>query len=277
LGLIGGRLHLSGGYRHEAMDDAFGSAGTTTIANNLNAWEVGSSFEISKGLQVRAQYARSLRLPALDERYMAAIPAWFIPASLNTNLLPQTGRHLSAAITYATDILHAELEFSQADISDEIFYNPATFANENYTSKTRHDVIRAAVGWDINDMAKLEASYSQVKATFRGGSYSGNRVPSVADNVFGASWRAEWLAGLSSLVKVSYVGSSFFVSDQANANPKLPSYTVWDVMVNYRYGELDLFAGVDNVTNENYATYAAYTSVYPAAGMQLKAGASYSF
>ena len=277
LGLIGGRFHLIGGYRHEAMDDAFGTGGVTTIANNLDAWEVGSSFELSEGLQVRAQYARSLRLPALDERYMAAIPAWFIPASLNTNLLPQTGNHLSAAISYAADDLRAELEFSRADISNEIFYNPATFANENYTIKTRHDVVRASVAVDLNTMAKLEANYSLVKATFRGGGYNGNRVPSVADNILGASWRAEWLMGLSSLLKVSYVGSSYFVSDQANANPKLPAYAIWDVMMNYRYGELDLFAGIDNLTNKNYATYGAYTSVYPAAGMQLRAGASYSF
>ena len=277
LGLVGGRLHLSGGYRHEAMDDAFGTGGATTIANSLNAWELGSSFALSKSLQIRGQYARSLRLPALDERYMAAIPAWFIPASLNTNLLPQTGKHLSAAVTYAADRLRAELAFSRADISNEIFYNPATFSNENYASKTRHDVIRASVAFDLNEMAKLEADYSQVKATFRGGSYNGNRVPSVAEDLFSASWRAQWLAALSTLLKVSYVGASFFVSDQANANPKLPSYAIWDVMLNYRYGEFDLFAGVDNLMDEKYSTYGAYTSVYPAAGMQLRAGASYSF
>ena len=277
LGFMDDRAHLSAGYRHEAMDDAFGAGGATTISNSKNAWEVGGSFNLASGLQVKAEYARSLRLPALDERYMAAIPAWFIPASLNTALLPQTGSHMSASIAYEFDAIRAELAFSRADITNEIFYNPATFANENYTSKTRHDVIRASVNWDMNKWANLGANYSQIKATFRGGSYNGNRVPSVADSTLGASWSADWMENLNGTVKVNYVGSSFFVSDQANVNPKLAAYTVWDLVVNYKQGSLAWFAAVDNLTDKNHATYGAYTSVYPAAGRQVRGGASYSF
>jgi len=277
LGFMDDRAHLSAGYRHEAMDDAFGAGGATTISNNKNAWEIGGSFNVASGLQVKAEYAHSLRLPALDERYMAAIPAWFIPASLNTALLPQTGNHVSASIAYEFDVVRAELTFSRADITNEIFYNPATFSNENYTSKTRHDVIRASVNWDVNEWAKLGANYSQTKATFRGGSYNGNQVPSVADSTFGVSWSADWMENLGSALKINHVGSSFFVSDQANANPKLAAYTVWDLVVNYKLGSLEWFAAVDNLTDENYATYGAYTSVYPAAGRQVRAGASYSF
>jgi len=277
LGFIDDRAHLSVGYRHETMDDAFGAGGTTTISNNKNAWEVGGSFDLGSGFQVKAEYAHSLRLPALDERYTAAIPAWFIPASLNTALLPQTGNHVSASVGYAAGDVHAEVAFSRADITDEIFYNPASFANENYSSKTRHDVLRASFGWDLHEWAKLTANYTQTKATFRGGSYNGNRVPVVADSTFGASWRSEWFEGFSTQLNVTYVGSSYFVSDQANANAKLPAYTVWDVVANYRMKAWELFARIDNLTNEHYSTYGAYTSVYPAAAMQLRAGASYHF
>ena len=277
IGFMDDRAHLSAGYRHEAMDDAFGSGGATAISNNKNAWEVGGSFNLVSGFQVKAEYAHSLRLPALDERYMAAIPAWAIPASLNTLLLPQTGNHMSGSIAYTAGNVGAELAFSRADIANEIFYNPATFSNENYANKTRHDVVRATVNWDFRDWAKLGANYSQTKATFRGGGYSGNSVPAVAENSFGASWRAEWIEGLNTQLNVAYVGSSFFISDQANANAKLSAYTVWDVVVNYHMQAWDLFARVDNLTNEKYATYAAYTSVYPAAAMQIHAGASYSF
>ncbi len=277
LGFMDDRVHLSAGYRHETMDDAFGVGGATTISNNKNAWEAGGAFDLGGGFQVKGEYAHSLRLPALDERYTAAIPAWAIPASLNTALLPQTGNHVNASIAWTADDIHAEVAFSRADITNEIFYNPATFANENYTSKTRHDVFRVAAGWDINEWAKLSANYTQTKATFRGGSYNGNRVPAVADSTFGASWKAEWFEGASTQLNVAYVGSSYFVSDQANANAKLAAYTVWDVVANYRLKAWELFARIDNLTNEHYATYGAYTSVYPAAAMQLRAGASYRF
>ena len=277
VGFLDDRAHLSGGYRHETMDDLFGTAGSSSISNNLNAWEMGGSFKVVEGVIVKAQYARSIRLPALDERYTAAVPAWFIPASLNTALLAQTGNHLSASIIFSRGDVNTELAFSRADMSNEIFYNPATFANENYTSKTRHDVFRATINWDVHELAKLSLNYSHTKAQFRGGSYSGNTLPAVPVDNISASWSANWLEGLGTVLKVTHVGSSFYVSDQANANPKLAAYTVWDAIVNYRYHAVDMFARIDNLTNERHATYGAYTSLYPAAGMQMRAGVSYSF
>ena len=79
------------------------------------------------------------------------------------------------------------------------------------------------------------------------------------------------------MLKLTHVGSSYFISDQANANSRLAAYTVWDVVANYHYDAMDFFIRVDNVTGVKYASYGAYTSLYPAATAQVRAGASYQF
>ncbi len=276
-GVVHDRLHLSAGFRRESMDDAFGAGGATTISNRLNAWELGLAAHATHGLILRANYARSIRLPALDERYQAAVPAWAIPASLNTNLLPQIGRHISVGVTYVANGVSAAVSVSRADMTDEIYYDPNTFANMNYTSRTRHDVFRVVLGWNAAPLLHLTANYTHTRATFRGGSYSGNSIPAVPVNTYGVSWTANWLENLNTVLKVTHVGSSYFISDQKNANPKLAGYTLLGITANYRYHDVTAFVRGDNITNTRYSSYGSYTSVYPAPGIRVLGGASYHF
>ena len=69
---------------------------------------------------------------------------------------------------------------------------------------------------------------------------------------------------------------------QANVRPQLPAYLLVDVAVNYRLGDAELFARVDNLTNKKYSSYGVYSAFsgdnfYPAAGIGVRAGASYRF
>jgi outer membrane cobalamin receptor len=271
------RWNISGGGRTERIRDQFTKNTLQTNSKRKAAWEAGTSVELLDGLRLRLNTSRSLRFPLLDEEFS------FSTSTVNLSLLPQTGQHYSAGIRYAIKDAWAEVNFSRADITSEIFLNPVTFSNSNYTDKTRHNVVMVSGHWHANDLLNLSANYTYTRAYFRGGSFDGNSIPAVSRNRFGANWTADWLQGLSTNLHVSYVGSSILISDQANKRPRLAGYLVMDAVVNYDWQDVEMFARVDNLTSRNYSSYGVFSSFtgtdnfYPAPTATFRAGVSYKF
>jgi len=277
LGSADHRWNISGGGRTERIRDQFKKNSLQTNAKRKTVWEAGGSIALLDGLRLRLNASRSLRFPLLDEEFN------FFTGKVNTDLLPQTGQHYSAGIRYDMKEAWAEVNVSRADISHEIFYNPLTFANANYASKTRHNVVMASAHWHAHDLLNLSANYTNTRASFRGGVFDGNAIPAVPRNRFGVSWGADWLQGLSSTLHVSYVGSSVLISDQTNKRPHLPGYVVMDAVVNYDWQGMEMFVRADNLTSRKYSSYGVYSSFsgkakfYPAPGATFRAGVSYKF
>ncbi|MFQ5344577.1 MAG: TonB-dependent receptor [Mariprofundus sp.] len=281
---VGSADHLwsiNGGARTERLRDIFTKGTVSSISNRETAWDAGASVYLIENLRLRLNASRSIRFPLLDERFS------FFSGSVDTTLQPQTGRHYGASLHY--DLTSAWLEFSasRADLNQEIYYNPigGVFgfgANENYTDKTRHDVIMVIAHWKVHDLLQLSGNYTYSKATFRGGASNGKSIPAVPRNRFGLDWKADWMQGLSSNIHLTYVGASFLISDQANVRERLPSYLTADAVINYHWQDIEMFARVDNLTGKKYSNYGVFSSFsgdafYPAPGVTFRAGASYSF
>jgi len=270
------RWNVSGGLRTERIRDQFTKNSLQVNAKRKTAWEAGGSFELLDSLRLRLNASRSLRFPLLDEEFN------FFAGTVNTSLLPQTGRHYSTGIHYVMQDAWVDANFSRGDLTHEIFFNPATFANLNYRSKTRHDVMFVSSRWHLYDWLNLGANYTYTRALFIGGGFNGKGIPAVPHNRFGLDWGADWMAGLSTNLHISYVGSSILISDQANKRPRLPSYFVMDATINYHWKDLALFVRVDNLTGRNYSSYGVFSSFsgdnfYPSPTASFRAGASYSF
>jgi len=272
---------VNGGLRNERMRDSFTKGGVSAIANQASAWDAGASLGLTDQLRLRLNAASSMRFPLLDERFS------FFSGTVDSTLKTQTGRHYSTSLRYDLKSAWLEASASRADLNHEIYYNPVGGAfgfgaNENYAARTRHDVIVLGGHWRAHDLLQLSANYTYSKASFRGGISSGKSIPAVARNRFGANWQADWLQGLSSSLQLTYVGSSFLISGQANASPRLPAYLTVNAVINYHWQDIDMFARVDNLTGKKYSNYGVFSafsgdSFYPAPTASFRAGASYSF
>jgi len=176
-----------------------------------------------------------------------------------------------------------EVNFSRGDLTHEIFFNPVSFANSNYASKTRHDVIMVSGHWHAHDLLQLGANYTYTRAIFLGGAFDGKGIPAVPRNRFGTDWAADWLEGLSTNLHITYTGGSILISDQVNKRAHLPGYFVMDAAVNYHWQGVEVFARVDNITSRNYSNYGVFSSFagtdnfFPAPTATFRAGASYHF
>lgn len=271
------RWHVNAGGRSERIKDTFRQSAVSATSNRLGAWQAGVSLDVIQGLRLRLDASRSLRFPLLDERFS------FFTGAINPGLLPQAGRHYGIGLRYGLAAGWAEAAFSRADVDNEIFFNPLTFSNANYTDKTRHDVLLINGQWQAHDWLQLAASYTYTRASFRGGAFAGNTIPAVAKHRAGASWHADWGLGFTTLLRLNYVGASFLISDQANARRKLPAYVVVDAVASYRWQDIEVFARIDNLLNRKYSTYAVFSSFagtdnfYPAPEIAFHGGASYYF
>ncbi len=271
------RWSISGGGRTERMEDQFRQTGLQIVSNRKNAWEFGGTLEVLDGLRLHLNASRSLRFPLLDERFN------FFTGTVATTLLPQTGTHYSTGLRYAFKDAWASVDFSRADLTHEIFFNPVTFANANYASETRHDVVMISGHWHAHDLLQLSGNYTYTRAYFRGGVFDSKGIPAVSRNRFGADWMADWLEGLSTNLHMSYVGGSILISDQVNTHSHLPGYFTMDAVVNYRWQDVEMFARVDNLTSRNYSNYGVFSSFsgtdnfFPAPTATFRAGANYKF
>jgi len=277
-----GRLTVSGGMRSERVQDAFSQTVLKSVSNRLTAWEAGASLGLTDHLRLRLNTSRSIRFPLLDERFN------FFTGAVNTTLLPQTGQHYSGALHYGDRSVWAEVAISRASLDNEIFFNPVTFSNENYRNTTRHDLLTLSGYWWLHDWLQLSGNYTYSRAEFRGGLFDGKKIPAVPNSRFGLNWRADWSRGFNTVVRLSYVGNSFLISDQANARTPLHSYVVLDAIASYHWRDFEMFARMDNLTNRKYSSYGVFSpgfppftppsdNFFPSPEISVRAGVSYAF
>ncbi|MDI6789021.1 MAG: TonB-dependent receptor, partial [Planctomycetota bacterium] len=118
---------LSTGYRHEKVTYFFSGGGITARKTHKeDVFCVGMS-GFTEGLTLYANYSKNFRFPAVDE-YFSAPP---FGGGLNTSLKPQDGNQTEIGMKW-NPLIPTTLSFFRMNTDNEIFYNPSTFANENY-------------------------------------------------------------------------------------------------------------------------------------------------
>ena len=175
---------------------------------------------------------------------------------VNADLKPQTGDHYEVgAKHFFAPNLQTNITFYRAEIKDEIFFNKDTFTNENY-DQTLHQGMEVGARADFFERLTLYGNYTYEEATFRGGPFDGKDIPAVPRNKFNLGFRVhDVIPSLVFSADYFYVGESVLISDQANLFEKLESWYTVNLRLSYAWKRLNLFAGVNNVTDQKYSEY----------------------
>ena len=221
---------------------------------------------------------RSFRFPVSDELILV-----FPDFKVNPSINPQTGYHYEAGVRHSfTDQIEANLTLFWIDLQDEIFFNPATFTNENYP-KTRRQGIELGVNVRPFEWLSLWGNYGYIRPLLRGGSFSGNDIPGVPRHKgsVGAAihlWKGFQLDG-----RANFVDSRYLISDFANQVEKLDWYYTIDSKLSYTWKGLKAFVGVNNLFNRKYSEWAVTNATgttqlfYPSTVRNYLCGVSYNF
>ncbi len=266
-------LILSVGTRHERVkydleqeDLLFGLTPLDdTVRDWENAYSAGITFLYDEKSSLFIRANRSIRFPLTDELVLFDFTAGSI--RINSDIKPQRGRHYEAGIKhfFAPDIeplhfLMPEIEgratLFRAEIRDEIFFNPATFTNENHP-KTLHQGVEVGINTHLFKKVTVFGNYTFEKATFRDDPFENNDIPAVPRHKANLGFRLhDLIPGLIFSANYTFVGSSFLISDQANQFRKLEQYHTIDARVSYNWKWIQAFVGVNNITDEKYSEFA---------------------
>jgi iron complex outermembrane receptor protein len=242
------------------------------------AYSLSIDYLFGKRSSAFFSFKRSFRFPVSDELILV-FPAF----KVNPLMKPQTGYHYETGVRHSfADQIETSLTFFWIDIHDEIFFNPATFANENYP-KTRRQGIEAGVKVRPFEWLSLWANYVYIRPLLRGDSFSGNEIPGVPRNKGSIGTDIDIWKGFQLNGRAIFVDSRFFISDFANKVEKLDGYYTIDAKLSYVWKGLKAFIGVNNLFNRKYSEWAVTNAAgttqlfYPSPERNFLGGISYTF
>ncbi|MGZ8154273.1 MAG: TonB-dependent receptor [Burkholderiales bacterium] len=224
--------------------------------HTLTVHELGARQQLIEGLVLYGKLGSSFRVPNVNDLYS-------LFSARVTPLEPQTARDREIGAEASIGPGHYRLAFFRIAVSNEIFFDPLTFTNRNL-SPTRRSGMEAEARWRFPSMDAF-VNYTHTDAQFRSGSLggvsiAGNDVPLVprhATNA-GITWRL--MPRTQAHAVVRYVGRRPFDADETNTfGRRMPSHTVVDTKVTHEHGDWLFDAGVRNLFDEKYYTYAVFT------------------
>ncbi len=173
---------------------------------------------------------------------------------------------------------HAGL-FQTENDDDILFISAGSFTNEGYFDNVgetlRQGVELSASGTTLSGIEWF-ANYTNLQATFEkrfsvsspnnpsavGGEIlvePGDRLPLVPEHVFKAGLRYDLNERFSIGSDVQSVAGSYFRGDEGNVSTKLDDYTVVSLRARYALSaNIELFADIDNVFDEDYETFGLF-------------------
>jgi len=274
-------LILSMGYRSEWVKyDLFQRTplAKDRTKENEPAYSLSLDYLFGKKSSAFFSFKRSFRFPVTDELILV-----FPTFKVNPVMKPQTGNHYEAGIRHVfTDKIEAGLTVFWIDLHDEIFYNPATFTNENYP-RTRRQGMEAGVKVKPFPWLSIWGNYGYIKPVLRDGPFSGNDIPLVPRHKGSIGADINLGSGFLFNIRTNLVGSRYFISDWANQVDRLDAYYTLDTKLSYAWKGLKAFIGVNNLFNRKYAEYAVTNatgtaqSFYPSPERNFFGGIYYAF
>ncbi len=248
---LGKNLSLSAGYRHDKAEFTFepGTPDKTTLDEDL--FTAGISYTFQNKSHAYFSFSRSFRYPVLDELFS------FFTNTVDTTLAPQKSDNYETGLkVHFTDTLYGNINVFRIDTTDEIFFNPSTFANENLTAKTRRDGVEVSLTKAFERL-RLSGSYTFTDADIEGGVWKNNEIPNVPRHRASLSSMVDLGRGVVMTLSGVYVGKRPFISDFANAFDDQEDYLVVNAKFRYTLKHLSTFVEINNITNDEYSEYGA--------------------
>jgi len=296
-------------YTHHELKSYDGRAGNVksyTYKFNEFTPALALDYEILKGLNAFASYARVFRGPDVMESMMAGgSRSW----EANKDLKPTTGNSYETGLKYHGDINEA----SSYNLSAKYFmtkYKNLIVDNNAAGGRTNPIMIRKnAGGADISgvellarlnlDALSLAASYTHQNVKYKdrvakasGGYYTSN-VIGYRDQGDKYTFNAEYaFSSIDTLIgyNLIYFASKNTISAGNSENAKIPSYAVSDIYASYtpssgKFKGLEINAGIYNLFNKTYASQSQRMADYTGnpnyvdwePGRNFKVNVSYKF
>lgn len=241
----------------------------------------GFSVKVLDNFQFFGRFSKLFRYPFVDE--IASYSGW--SASFNKELKPETGCDFQFGLKFRYgDIISGKLNAFFMPMENELWYNAATYKNENY-AKTLRTGFNADIAFSPVDYISFKAGVSYIDAHFTDGANAGKMVPLVSPWSVVAAVDikpCEWFVLTPDII---YRSAAYASGDIANQFEQIPGYVLANVTMNIEYKGFQISAKANNITDvkysmysgvyEDYATGEPVYYYYPAQGRNYDISLSY--
>ena len=275
---------LTGGYRYEDIKYNFNYNDYAVLFPNppvdsrlslkATAYNVGLTYKYEQG-NIYINHSKGFRSPATDE--------YFVYGVFNPDLKQQDGKNYEIGLNHkASEFLDVGISGYLMNLKNELYYNPASFTNENY-DKTRHQGIEVGLSAKLPWRSKLKGSYTFEQAVFKQGEYKDNDIPMVPAHKFNLGLMHSFTDFLSGGFTLNYMSSRRFINDEANRWPSLKQAFTVDLKMMFERNDYKISGGINNLFNEKYYEYGVCNATsgavnyYPASGRNFFVRVSKAF
>ena len=249
---------------------------------NAIARELQYSKDWSSQWSHYVRFSQNFRIPNVDDNSNAA---WVNMAPKLLDVQTSNDLDIGTNIQFARS--HAELAYFNSHVNNEIGYDPSQWGNVNFAS-TRREGFNLRYKLFLSTQWTFRASWQTVNAKFVEGTYSGNRVPNVANNSGSLSLDYGLSARQTLTATTRFASGHYMAGDFNNQQAQVPGYAVQDLSYRLTDKQWSLNATLGNVFNKAYADVGIYqsstayyslyrTTVYPNPGRNLSLVGRYNF
>jgi len=250
-----------------APGGAFGSAAPDGSQDNwANAYELGLRYRLAPQTTAIARTARSFRFANIDEIYETSP---FFTQQFQF-LQPQNATTYEAGLALGDTVPWLQASLFHMNVKNEIHLDPYStgVGNRNmppierngFELELRHTLVPTMV---------VSGAYTYTRARFEQGQLPGSAFTQSNVDIAGRTvplvpkhkvdLAADWMVSANTRVRADarYVSEQYMENDESNAfDRRIPSHMVWDVKLEHRQGAFTASAGIGNVFDRKYYTYA---------------------
>lgn len=246
------------GLRQSSVDDK-NHASKSTHSDDVDAKELGVSYQIDSGWRTFARVADGFRFANADENGLVLPGVNFLEA--------QTSRTKEAGFAWDSKEFSAQITAYAMTLDNELMYD-AVIPNINSYSKFGANINldqSKRKGWvfdselSLSSQIALRANYTYTDTELTTGSFAGNEVPFVAKNTGNVAIVFSFTNDLIFTVDSTYIGSRYRSGDQSNSHEKTNPLTLLNANILWQIKNIELNARVKNITNEKYAGLQGYS------------------
>lgn len=258
-------LDLVGGVRRqwqEASTTDVNKSSANGAVNNqqtyaANAYALALNYRYNEQDRLYAKWDRSFRFANIDE-------FWGFDFNMNRifsgALRPQTADTVEIGGNWRQGPVSLATSVFRSVSTDEIRYDPQTFANNNSPYDIRRTGLRWDIGYQCSSRLNVSAGGRLQQTVYATGPYAGNTVSLVPNKTL--ALRANYTVSDNTSVGAvaSYVGSQSYDASPTISQTlaKMPSYWATDLYARYQRGPWEMRMTVRNLTGDHYATYGGY-------------------
>jgi iron complex outermembrane receptor protein len=251
-------------------------------STTTEGYDGGLGYKYNPDSKVFVDYTHSYRLPVLDEFFQDPFPGQ--GEQLDPGLTYQTGNQYQLGVKdNSLKDVHLGFTATEVQYKNEIYFNPATFLNQNYNGRTRHFSEEGDVSVDLfNKKVQPFANITFQQARFISGPNEGGQIPDVPDHLANAGITFNPLEGVSTSVTTHFVGKDYLINDLTNTEPKVKRYDTVDWSAKYGFRNIELWVTLQNIFDTRYFNYGTTGGpgddiYYPAPGRNIEAGMNVKF